>query len=200
MLNPPASKQPSDDRGPILASVIEPLRLRGFNPSQLKPDIPTTQNGPYQFETYFVGSANLALLSLPPHVATEANLFRGPHDASRADFSFVVNPLAGDGELLIVKPNSFTHESFPLYRGGPVWHVRPGDVYACRAGESGLIVADYCDPTFQPEWEKPLREGSSEHEGLKLPRSFWLHLNSRPNGSGYGKRDDCTYDQTADGQ
>ena len=180
--------------------MVEPLRLRGFNPSQLKPDIPTTQNGPYQFETYFVGSANLAILSLPPHVATEANLFRGPHDVSRAGFSFAVHPLAGDGELLIIKPNSFTHESHRLYRGGPVRYVRPGDVYACRAGESGLIVADYCDPRFQPEWENSLPEGLEEDQGLKVPSSFWLRLNSTPNGSSYGKRDGCTHDQTPDRQ
>jgi hypothetical protein len=77
--------------GPILLSVREPLQLAGFDVAQLQVDLANTQNGSYRFESYLSGSANLALLELPPGVVTEANLLIGPSDERKASFSFKVH-------------------------------------------------------------------------------------------------------------
>jgi hypothetical protein len=93
-----ANQQQTEYRGPILSSAQEALQRAGFPYEQLRVDIPYTQNGPYSFESYLHGPTNLALLKLPPGVATEANLLLGPSDERKDNFSFKVYTLAGDGE------------------------------------------------------------------------------------------------------
>lgn len=159
----------------ILSEVKQALTWRGFSFRDLREQIPKTQEGLYHWESYLLGSetdqANLALISLPPGVATTPSLFIGPPGDERRDFSFAVHTLAGHGDLIIMKPGGSikVHE---LYRGAPVHHVTPGDIYALQAGDRGLAVGDYCDPRFKPEWEAPV-----DHS--KLPNQFIRRLSGQ---------------------
>lgn len=158
----------------ILSDVQLPLLWRGFNLDNLREDVPKTQEGSYHWESYLLDGAdrdpaNLALISLPAGVATNPNLFIGPSGEERRDFSFAVHALAGHGELIILKPGG-SIEVHQLYRGAAVHTVRAGDIYAVVSGDRGLVVGDYCDPRFQPEWEIPV-------EDTKLPVLFRNELN-----------------------
>jgi hypothetical protein len=157
----------------ILSQVQQALTWRGFSFNDLREQIPKTQEGLYHWESYLLGSetdpANLALISLPPGVATTPSLFVGPPGVGRRDFSFTVHTLAGHGDLIIMKPGG-SIEVYELYRGAPVYNVRPGNIYALQAGDRGLVVGDYCDPRFKPEWEVPV-------DPSKLPNKFIMKLN-----------------------
>jgi len=163
-------------RGPILVSVKEPLERFGFPYDQLLEDRKNEQFGTYRVESYLLGSANLALLQIPPREATEANLLIGPSDERRANFSFKVYTLDGDGELRISIPGSHDVTIVPLYPGAPVIDLRPGEVYAYRAGVCGLTVLDFCDPAFEQGWERPVVKEGVDYEEISLPERFWDKL------------------------
>jgi hypothetical protein len=156
----------------ILSGVSEPLTWLGFSCEGLREDIPKTQQGGYCWESYLCGPeanpSNLALISLPPGISTNPSRFIGPPDVKRGDFSFAVHSLAGYGQLVIMRPDG-SIEANELYRGAPVYYVRPGDIYALRAAESGLVVGDYCDPCFKPQWELAV-------DRSELPKLFIRNL------------------------
>jgi hypothetical protein len=168
-----ANQLQPDQHGPILASVFDAVEAAGFAVARLQPDIPNTLNGAYRFETYLLDAANLAVLELPPGVATERNLLIGPSGPDKDRFSFKVHTLAGEGELLIWKPDTEELQMIALYVGAPAVEVRPGHVYWYRnTGEEKFVVVDYCDPAFQQGWEKTIEPGSEEWHGLRMPDRF----------------------------
>jgi hypothetical protein len=187
-----AHQQPDrHSRREILLSVMPHLWNAGFNYNKLRLDIPTTALTGYQFESYLYDSGNLALLKIPPSYSTEANLFKGPQELVKNDLSFSVHTLAGSGELIITRPGSYTVERVELYRGAAVHNVRAGDIYAYRAGPAGLVVGDYCEIAFQPEWDEGLESGTISYNGLVVPKHFWINLQAKPNSQKELKKGEC---------
>lgn len=180
------------DHGAILRSVGAYLWNAGFDCKQLTLDTPTTPLGGYRFESYLCGLGNLALLEIPPGHSTEANLFKGPPGINRSDFSFTVHSFAGDGVLLLTRPGSYDVEVIKLWRGAPAHHVRPGDIYAYRAGPRGLIVGDYCKAVFQRDWEEAIESGTPSHDGLALPARLWQELHPQATPQEDRRTEDCS--------